>query len=52
MRATSPVMQGQDFLIAWVCTEAEWLAFQHMGAGPQQGVPWPVEALRSLSASV
>ena len=46
-RATSSVERGRDFLVIWVCTEAEW-AKAHLDGETPQAVPWPVEHVKAL----
>jgi hypothetical protein len=43
-RALSEEMQGKDFPVIWVCTEAEW---QHAAGGHDvDRVPWPADEVR------
>jgi hypothetical protein len=47
MRAMGSPMQGHDFPVLWVCTEAEWERAQSEGDDPD-GLPWPVTAVTEL----
>ena len=42
LRATSGVVDGHDFPVVWVCSEAEWERAKKEGRQPQD-LPWPVE---------
>jgi len=39
-RATSGVIEGDDFLVVWVCTEEEWTSAAAMRRDPS-AFPWP-----------
>jgi hypothetical protein len=41
-RALTPVVQGDNFPVVWVCREAEWAAAQAEGRAAV-GFPWPAE---------
>lgn len=47
-RALSSRVQGLDFPIVWVCSEAEWRRAMEEGREPQ-GVPWPADAVSLAS---
>jgi hypothetical protein len=44
-RAITPVVQGDNFPVVWVCREAEWTAAKAEGRDPE-GLPWPAEDVR------
>lgn len=41
-RAVTPVVEGSDFPVIWVCREEEWKAAHRQGREPDS-VPWPAE---------
>jgi hypothetical protein len=41
-RALGPAVPGHDFMVIWMCSEAEWTAAKVEGRDPE-GAPWPVE---------
>lgn len=50
MRAIGKPMQGHDFPIVWLCTEAEWNRAVSANDDPD-GIPWPLDAVRELAQS-
>jgi hypothetical protein len=43
-RAASPVVDGSDFPVVWLCREEEWIAAAEQGRKPHT-VPWPASAV-------
>jgi hypothetical protein len=41
-RAVTGIVQGHEFPVIWVCSEAEWQSAQIDGRDPD-AVPWPAE---------
>lgn len=50
MRALGGPEQGSDFLVLWVCVEAEYERSERAGDEPD-GIPWPMTAVRELVMS-
>jgi len=48
-RALTPVIEGEDFAVVWVCTDDEWERARFEGRAPE-GVPFPAEDVRALAA--
>lgn len=46
-RAITGVMDGQDFLVVWICDDAEWTRAHNEGRDPE-GIPFPAEDVRPL----
>ena len=47
-RAVTPVVEGTDFPVVWVCREEEWEAARTEGREPH-ATPWPASAIQPLS---
>ncbi len=50
LRALGAPMQGRDFPVVWVCTEAEWRRSQAAG-DEADGLPWPLDAVQELATA-
>jgi hypothetical protein len=50
MRALGAPEQGRDFMVIWVCTEAEWVRASTDGDEPD-GLPWPLYAVQELTTA-
>ncbi len=50
MRALSATTMGMDFLVVWVCTDAEYERARQAGEEPK-GIPWPANAVRALETA-
>lgn len=48
--ALTTVIEGEDFPVVWVCSEAEWEGARIEGREPE-GAPWPAEDVSPLVAS-
>lgn len=44
-RAITPVVEGADFPVVWICSEAEWKAAESENREPE-GIPFPFEDVR------
>lgn len=44
-RAITPVVQGMDIEVVWVCRSDEWDAARADGRDPE-GMPWPAEDVK------
>ena len=49
-RALTPVVDGHNFPVVWVCKEEEWEAALAEGREPQ-GVPWPAEDVKLVRSA-
>lgn len=45
-RALTPVMDGRDFPVVWVCREDRWDPTLAGVTDPAVGMPWPAEDVR------
>ena len=45
LRAVTGVVEGDDFLVVWVCREEEWLAARAQRRRPN-AIPWPADDVR------
>lgn len=49
-RAVSAVVDGNDFPVIWLCTEAEWRA-AHSEKREPAAIPWPAEDVHPSAKS-